>query len=475
MKFLGGFSRRLLAIVLLVMVMAVTIKQIYPVVSSNVDVQPLVFLPLVNKYTPPKPQVNAPFMTEIQYATSAVFWFGRVTPEENYADVRVGYNQDRLWVHLEIFDRRLWYDPTPTVAEFAQWDAVSLYLDASGSSGGLPSSLAYRFEGMLNWWEPRPEFQQAYHWDGQDWAMTAMSFDVQSGWRGNAPNDATDDRGWLLVFEIPFTSLGFTGAPTQGTSWRIALALHDRDSVQSAALLDKVWPTELNSTQLDSWGGLIFGLPVFQPPAGSTPSGQTVVRHKLNGQIVKDAMVGGGFECGEGLEFWTEWGHTNYAGSTQVNVQNEFDVSDWPCFSKYYINFPLNSIPAGKEILSATLTLYQIGNAGGGIWGDPGNSVVQVLTIQDPWDEITISWNNAPLAFENISMARVDPITIAGVPRVWDVSYAVQQAYRTNGDLHLALYSADVDYNTGRYFNSSDLNDYEENRRPTLMVNWREP
>ncbi len=475
MKFLGGFSRRLLAIVLLIIVMLVSSIQLIPAVSSVMEVQPLVYLPFVIKYTAPKPQVNAPFMMEIDYAASAVFWFGRVTPEENYADVRVGYNQDRLWVHLEIFDRRLWYDSTPTAGEFAQWDAVSLYLDASGSSGGLPSSRAYRFDGMLNWWEPRPEFQQAYHWDGQDWALTAMSFDVQSGWRGNAPNDTTDDRGWILVYEIPFSSLGLAGNPSQGTSWRMALSLYDRDSIQSTAISDKVWPTGLNSSQLDSWGVLKFGLPVFQPLTGSDPAGQTVIRHKLNGQIVKDAMVGGGFECGEGLEYWTVWGQTNYAGSPQVNVQNEFDVSDWPCFSKYYINFPLNTIPPGKEIISATLTLYLIGNAGGGSWGLPGDSVIQVLTIKNSWDENTIAWNNAPMAFENISMARVDPTTVAGVPRVWDVSYAVQQAYQTNGDLQLALYSADGDYNTGRYFNASDLNDYEETRRPTLTVTWGKP
>jgi hypothetical protein len=468
-------SRKFLVISLLIMVMLVSSIQLNPAVSSVLDVQPLVYLPFVSKYTAPKPQVNAPFMTAVDYATSAVFWFGRVTSEENFADVRVGYIQGRLWVHLEIFDRRLWYNPTPAADEFSQWDAVSLYLDTSGSAGGAPSNHAYRFDGMLNWWEPRPGYQQAYHWDGQAWAMTAMSFDTLSVYRGNAPNDAVDDRGWWLVFEIPFSSLGLAGSPPQGTNWRMSLALHDRDSGESAALPDKVWPTGLNSTQLSSWGVLHFGLPVYQPPSGTVASGQTVIRHKLNGQIVKDAMVGGGFNCGEGLEFWTVWGQTNYAGSSQVNVQNEFDVSDWPCFSKYYIDIPLATIPAGKQILSATLTLYLIGNAGGGEWGPPGDSVIQVLTIKDPWNENTINWNNAPIAFENFSMARVDPTTVAGVPRVWDVSYAVQQSYQTNEDLHLALYSADGDYNTGRYFNSSDLNDYEETYRPTLTITWGEP
>ena len=63
--------------------------------------------------------------------------------------------------------------------------------------------------------------------------------------------------------------------------------------------------------------------------------------------------------------------------------------------------------------------------------------MVQVLTVIDPWDESTINWNYALLAFENTSMARKDPRTVAGVPRVWDVSYAVKQAYQFNVDFHL--------------------------------------
>jgi hypothetical protein len=474
-KSVDNLPRPFWIVLLLSIVIAASSVQLLPAASLVKEDQFLTYIPLVSKYSAPKPQVNAPYMTEMKYATSAVFWFGRVTSEENYVDVRVGYDQDRLWVHLEIFDRRLWYDPTPSPGEFSQWDAVSLYLDASGSSVGAPSERAYRFDGMLNWWEPRAGFQQAYHWNGQAWILTELPFEVLSGWKGNAPNDTIDDRGWILVYHIPFTSLGLPGAPNQGAYWRMAIALHDRDSSQASALPDKFWPTGLNSAQLDSWGVLHFGLPVYQPPAGKIPAGQTVIRHKLNGQIVNDAMVGGGFNCGEGLEYWTVWGQANYAGSTQVNVQNEFDVSDWPCFSKYYLTFPLDAIPSGKVILSATLTLYQIGNAGGGNWGPPGETVIQVLTTQELWDENTITWNNAPGALENIIMARVDPTNVAGVPRQWDVSYAVYQAYQSRGKLQLVLYSADGDYNTGRYFNSSDLNDYEAVQRPTLTVIWGEP
>jgi hypothetical protein len=434
-----------------------------------------IYLPLVFRNDNSPEQVNAPLMSEMRYATSAVFWFGRVTSAENYADVRVGYTAQRMWVHLEIFDRRLWYDPSPTPPEFAQWDAASLYLDSSAAPGSALTSNSYRLDGMLNWWEPMDDFKVAYRGSAGGWTIIPFEMTVTSGWRGNVPNDAVDDRGWVLVFEIPFASLGLGGAPPQGTQWRMALTLHDRDSNQSAPLADKHWPTTFNPTQPNTWGVLRFGLPTYQPPPGVSPAGQTVIRHGLNGQVVPDAMVGGGFECGQGLDYWTTWGQANYAGSTQVNVQNEFDVSDWPCFSKYYVTFPLSSVPPGKVILSATLTLYLIGNAGGGSWGPPGESNIQVLTIRTPWQESTLNWNNAPLARQNVSIARVDPTTVAGVPREWDVSYAVAQAYRQGGDLSLALYSADGDYNTGRYFNSSDLNIYEQTLRPTLTIVWGNP
>ena len=44
----------------------------------------------------------------------AVFWFGRVTPTENYADVRVGYTSQELVLNVATFDRRLWYDDAPS-------------------------------------------------------------------------------------------------------------------------------------------------------------------------------------------------------------------------------------------------------------------------------------------------------------------------------------------------------------------------
>ena len=57
-------------------------------------------------------RVNAPYFGggEVRFAETAVFWLGQVTPENNYADVRVGYNDLELYVSLTIIDRLLRYD-----------------------------------------------------------------------------------------------------------------------------------------------------------------------------------------------------------------------------------------------------------------------------------------------------------------------------------------------------------------------------
>jgi hypothetical protein len=174
-----------------------------------------------------------------------------------------------------------------------------------------------------------------------------------------------------------------------------------------------------------------------------------------------------------------QWGDTSYPGSpynSDFNIQNQADVADWPCFARYYVTFPLDSIPSGKVILSAEVTLHQMGNAGGGGYGPPPASYIQVFTIQQDWDESSLTWNNAPLAQENISAAWVDPIENwpgwPGIPWSWDITRAVAEFYESGGPLWLAFYSADGDYHTGKYFVSSDTEDWNAEARPTLQVIW---
>jgi hypothetical protein len=182
--------------------------------------------------------------------------------------------------------------------------------------------------------------------------------------------------------------------------------------------------------------------------------------------------------CGQDYwpDFFDGWGDANYAGYDQINIQNQADVADWPCFSKFYITFPLNDIPPGKTITAAEFIMYQFGNS------DPSqaqSSLIQVLTINQEWDESTMTWNNAPLAQENISQAWVDPILIfpgwPGVEWRWNISRAVAQAYQAKQSLRLVLYDADTAQHSGKYFISSDTGEWNATGRPTLIVTYGDP
>lgn len=448
--------------------------------SSNVaSYMPIVLKSPENILLSSEYGVNVPYFdNEVKFSETGIFWFGKVTPLENYADVRVGYTKDELYIHLTVFDRNLWYAPNSATTDLTAWDAVSIFLDTGDGLENRPTASSYRFTSQLSWLEPRSDYQTAYQGDGSGWMEATLQFSTETGWRGNAPNDDSQiDHGWIVTYHIPFDSLGLVGPPPVGTVWGLAVNLHDRDTVSGNPLPVKHWPPEMIPDNPKSWGQMSLGLSPFEIP-DIEPTGSALIRHQFNGAEVIDGMVGGGSNCGTGLD-WITWGEANYSGAHQINIQNQVDVADWPCFSKFYITFPLASIPAHSTVISATLTLHQFGNAGGGEYGEPPVSLIQVFTISEDWDENTLTWNNAPLAMENISRAWVEPIDEfpgwPGVPRTWDVSRAVFQAHASGNSLRLALYSADGPYHSGKYFVSSDTGDWNEAGRPTLKVEWGNP
>jgi hypothetical protein len=423
-------------------------------------------------------RVNAPYFDgEVYFSQAAIFWLGLVMPTENYADVRVGYNDEQLRLRVTSFDRRLWYDTSPSPDNLTAWDSVTLYLKLDGNVGDVPDANTYRFDAQIVWWEPRDDYQAAYVGDGSNWIATAIPFTTTSGVRGTTPNSEEDDRGWLITYYIPFDSLGLSGPPEQGSIWGMALILHDRDDAGGTPIPDQLWPETVESYQPATWGQLAFGMPTYDPPS-AVPDDVVTIRHRHDGATVMDADVGGDSVCGQlaAPDYFSTWGELNYAGKEYVNIQNQIDVADWPCFSKYYVTFPLDTLPADSVIISATLTLHHFGNAGDGHEPAPEPSYIQVLTVREDWDEATLTWNNAPLALENISAAWVDPLDSfpgwPGISREWDVSRAVAEAHTTGDPLRLALYDADWAPHSGKYFVSSDTGDLNAEGRPTLTVTW---
>jgi hypothetical protein len=424
-------------------------------------------------------RVNMPYMgtgpADVVRFEPAIFWFGKVTPTVNNVDVRLWYYDEYMKIVAHVVDRRLWYDTTPSTPDLESWDAVTLYLNRDEKAVTSPTAKSNRLVAQLRHWQNGANYQAAYVGDGTNWVQTPLAFTAQSSWRGlSGPNSGGDAKGWTVEFVIPFDSLGLPARPSEGEEWRLAVALHDRDSADgNPPIGDQVWPEVMQANDPSTWGILHFGIPSFEPPIVE-PQGVTTIRHGLNGAQVIDTHVGGHGNCGDGLDHWTEWGEKNWGGWTQFNVQNQWDISDYPCFSKYYVTFPLQEIPTGKVIYDAKLSFFLFGNAGGGTWGEPPDSFIQVFTVAEDWEENTLNWNNAPLAIENVAGTWVQPVQTGGEKAYeWDLSRAVAEAYATGATkLRLAVYSADGPYHTGKYFWTSDGIYWEPSRRPTLKVSW---
>ena len=441
------------------------------------------FLPLVMNAAVfgSQPKINVPvFPGTVPMSQMAVFWFGKVTPDDNYIDVRAGYNSDGLNFHIAVFDRRLWCSHNPSESNLSQNDSIELFLNTGTAATGSLSSTAYRITGQLGSWDC-DEHWTVYQGSSAGWKTIPFSFTGSTVWRGNAPNDNSDDRGWSADYQIPFSSLGLNSAPASGAVWKLGLVVHDRNDSAGTLLSQKQWPDNFSSSKPSTWGDMSFGLPTYTAPA-VPQTGSVSIRNKLDGATVPDAQVGGGTVCGDDLDFWTQWGEKTYPNSEdndQVNVQNQGDVADWPCYSKYYVTFPLTSVPAGKVILSAQLQLHQFGNSGGDPGSTPYPSLIQVFLVGQDWSDEDLTWNNAPQMIENVSQGWVDPLAsfpgFPGVLRTWDVSRAVALAYANGTPLRLALYSADENYHSGKYFVSSDTGDWNAEGRPELKIVYGNP
>ncbi len=401
------------------------------------------------------PQLNAPFFPgEITFGERAIFWFGQVTPTSNYADVRVGYNTDVLVIEASIFDRQLWNDETPSSDSLTEWDAMTLYLSTDSLPGSALTDAEHQVVIQFNPFNNEADYLAVYEGSTNGWQPSSREFSSFVGWRGQGHNNADlDASGWRAAFIIPFAELALSGAPASGTLWHMGLTLHDRDDASGTDIPLQAWPTGMAENTPSTWGKLHFGQPDYESPSGD-PGEVITITHGQDGANVVDAHVGGHSICGGPYHpnFFDGWGDANYAGYAQINIQNQSDVADWPCFSKYYVTFPLDLVPAGRTILAAELVMHQFGNA------DPSGatpSLIQIMTVAEDWDESTITWNNGPLAAENVAKTWVNVITDFNAPPVayrWDVSRALVESYDAGQPLRLALYSADSDYHSGKYF-----------------------
>lgn len=436
--------------------------------------------------------VHAPFFLEtIKWAEAGIFWFGRVDPPgsagQNYADVRVAYTADKLVIYVNVEDYYIWYNEEATPSsDLTRYDGVTVYLDTAHDGAATAQLDDYYFLSGLcvHGCGDGSNHRREAHGTGGGWDTSwhgNWSDRTYASWSCNPgpnSNECGIDFGWWSYIHIPWETVGLSGPPAQGTTWGLGVQLHDRDDQPPAGSVPvEYWPETFSAHSPSSWGELTFGWATYTPPP-AVREGTTVIRRGLGDSVVvEDAWVGGGGGCSGGHEGDPE--HDNYGGDTGLYVANQSLIADFPCFSKSFLRFGLDGIPAGKTIIAAKLTLHHWGNSGGGEWDPPQPSLIWLFSVDNDWQEYGITWNNAPLARENLTATWVDPLTAfhgwPGVAYEWDATEAVVDAYAAGQPLNLALYTADTEFHSSKYFSSSDTGDWNAQARPTLEVTWGEP
>lgn len=244
------------------------------------------------------------------------------------------------------------------------------------------------------------------------------------------------DRGWSASAIVPWDKVG--GKPAAGDVWPL--------SVQFGS---------------GTWTGIVrWGLPDY---AGRSAAGAQV----LTLPLTADSTVGGGTDCGAPAypDYFSGWGNLNWGSSPYAIAQNQWDTADWPCYAKYYAAWSLDKLPAGAQVISATVEMRHFGNPGyGEAYADDASkdTVFQVYEVNQPWQEGSITWDNAPQPRENVSRALVKPIEVTckgsrycnpGIPYDFDVTEIVKRAQSEGRNwASMALYTAAGQYHSGKQF-----------------------
>ena len=443
---------------------------------------------------PPTRRVNAqPFSQTEEWSQTAVFWFGvndahTQIPGRNYADVRLGYSPNNLLIRLTVIDYHLWYEPNPTAAtDLTAYDAIALYLDTNHSRAAAPQNSDYLFLFQARNEQPHANHHRDARGNGASW-----NYGWSGEWNSNSFMDWSDggpnnnggniDYGWTGIYRIPWATFGLSGPPPVGTIWGMGLQLFDRDAQPPAGgVAPQTWPEALDANNPATWGELHIG-PASYTPATTAVTGQTLIRAATpSDNSVEDAWMGGGGLCASGHNGGS---NTNHGADINLFTGSEIRATHFPCFNKTFLRFDLSAIPPGKQIISAELTLN--------LWSHAGEtpdlatrSWVSLHSVKDPWQEMGIHWNNAPLAYENIAATWVNPYSgdrdnpvWPGDAYQWDASKAVAEAYAAGQSVSLALYGSDTDEHSSKYFYSSESNagtsPTDGRGRPSLLVRWGE-
>lgn len=313
----------------------------------------------------------------------------------------------------------------------------------------------------------------------------AATYGSSPSWEWGARCEGPDAcRGWTAWRLIPWAALG--GMPQVGDVWPLR---QEAFGYRWSGVLHWGLPDyggENVRTPLADWTAAEAAGEAAAREMAAEVAGEIAAEEMAAGAgavqlltlpLTADAPVGGNTNCGsdDWPDYFPTWGRRNtdaevasvtpepLGSITQASTgQNQTDVADWPCYNKYYARFALDALPPGAQVLAASVEVQHFGNSGYGAGYDPDgaqDTVLQIYEVDAWWEEMEITWDNAPRPRENIGRMTIVPIDVTcpdldrcSVPYFFDITEIVRRAQAAGRAwASFATYTGSGDYHSGKY------------------------
>ncbi len=169
----------------------------------------------------------------------------------------------------------------------------------------------------------------------------------------------------------------------------------------------------------------------------------------------------------------------NQPGASTANwlTTAAWTISGDPALWHTYIDFDWSVLPAGAQVLNATLDLYGVNTGGGGDFAAhsclSGNNNSIIRRVTSAWDQTTMTWNTQPTT-TSLNELAVPALCIPNQNISLNITALVQDMVdnpSTSFGFQLSL--ATEQYYRGLIFGSSEHPD--PTKRPKLIVQYTEP
>jgi hypothetical protein len=243
-----------------------------------------------------------------QYKIANVVYSPLSSPNDLSADFRAMWDENNLYVLVDVMDDILRHDSTPD--KWYEDDSVEVYIDASNSKSSQYGQTDYQY--TFNWDKTLPKMQETKHnrTEGVQYVLV------------------TTDKGYRVEIKFPWSTLG--AKPFAGAKIGLDIHVNDNDSgkrdhkIAWFAEQDNAWenPQAFGNAEL---AGLV-GWWKFDETEGATAKDSSDGNH--NGTLIGNAKWAQG-KIGGAVDLDGKSGFVQIADESAFNITGQITIACW--------------------------------------------------------------------------------------------------------------------------------------------------